>query len=99
MCDSSDDDVPLARVNSGPMLVDVVPADKVFKLKIVEGNGTKVKFEYVLSKGKPLPYSAEINGYKFIFSKSLDIAMEGNILWTKEAGNRFIVFTRVTDIY
>ena len=85
----SDDDLPLTRANS---VHDKVPDDKIFPIKVVEGEA-KTRFEYLLPQGRTLPYEVELNGYTFVFSKSLEVEIVGGG-WKKEHSKKFIVFTR-----
>ena len=86
----SDDDLPLTRVNS---VHDKVPNDKIFPIKVVEGEA-KTRFDYLLPQGRTLPYEVELNGYTFVFSKSLEVDIVGGGGWKKEHSKKFIVFTR-----
>ena len=85
----SDDNLPLTRANS---VHDKVPSDKIFPIKVVEGEA-KTRFEYLLPQGRTLPYEVELNGYTFVFSKSLEVEIVGGG-WKKEHSKKFIVFTR-----
>ena len=86
----SDDDLPLTRVNS---VHDKVPNDKIFPIKVVEGEA-KTRFDYLLPQGRTLPYEVDLNGYTFVFSKSLEVDIVGGGGWKKEHSKKFIVFTR-----
>ena len=100
MLEDSSDDEPLTRVNSGPKLYEIVPYDKLFKLKIVRKNGEKIKFEYLLKEGRPLPYQTVLEGgFQFLFTRDLDIQMAANELnWRKEFSPMFTVFTENTAV-
>ena len=76
MIEDSSDDEPLTRVNSGPKLYNIVPYDKLFKIKIVRKSGEKIKFEYLLKEGRPLPFETVLEGgVQFLFTRDLDIQM------------------------
>ena len=63
MCDSSFE-MELERVSSQKETrYDEVPADNVYKFKLKnQNNRTFALFEYVLKRGKPLPYSTIVKG-------------------------------------
>ena len=57
---SSDDEIPLTRVDSGPKRFSLVPDDMIYKIRIIDSK--KDGFEYLLKKDKSLPYETELRG-------------------------------------
>ena len=89
--DSSSDDEPLTRANSGPKMYAINPIDKVYALKVIDGESKK-KFEYCLVGGKELPYECYIEGYQFKFQRDLSVSMV-ELGWKQESSKKFIVFS------
>lgn len=57
---SSDDEIPLTRIDSEPKRFSLVPDDIIYKIRIIDSK--KDGFEYLLKKDKSLPYETELRG-------------------------------------
>eukprot|EP00092_Neocalanus_flemingeri_P087963 GFUD01111089.1.p1 GENE.GFUD01111089.1~~GFUD01111089.1.p1 ORF type:complete len:578 (+),score=143.83 GFUD01111089.1:34-1767(+) len=68
----------LERVTSGPSVYNVVPENKLFQFELLSLRGKLLdEFEYVLKKGKILPYSVVLRGHDVIFSGELSPNIKG----------------------
>ena len=58
---SSEDEIPLARIDSGPKRFSKVPHDAMYQIRVIDSK--KCGFEYILKQDKPLPYETELSGW------------------------------------